>query len=295
MVFHWSSSESKSPQVSRTLLSILAVLNNAEVWMVSTCPPASKSSSLFYSPLVTVPKAPITIGIIVTFMFHSFFNSTEGRGTYHSFYFFSVLYCRQPGQQSPQFCKFSFFLLIIIKSGLLADIRWSVCMSKSHRSLCVSFSRTAAVLCMYHLLVWSNLNFLHISQGITLSTQSCLVLYSFSVDLLHLFIMWLIVSSLLAHNLHLLFFCVLSILALIWLVLLALFYAAIRRDSVSLLRFPFLSHVQVFSREMLLLLLLFTLWEFFTSLLADGLLLESERQQVSSRVQDSSQYSGRSQ
>ena len=41
--------------------------------MVSTCPPTSKSSSPFSNPLVTVPKAPITIGIIVTCMFHSFF------------------------------------------------------------------------------------------------------------------------------------------------------------------------------------------------------------------------------
>ena len=40
--------------------------------MVSTRPPASKSSSPFNNPLITVPKAPITIGIIVTFMFHSF-------------------------------------------------------------------------------------------------------------------------------------------------------------------------------------------------------------------------------
>ena len=48
MVFHWRLSDIKSSQVSRTHLSILAV---------------------------TVPKAPITIGIIVTFMFHSFFNS----------------------------------------------------------------------------------------------------------------------------------------------------------------------------------------------------------------------------
>ena len=32
-------SDSKSPQVSRTLLSILAVLNNLVVWMVSTRPP----------------------------------------------------------------------------------------------------------------------------------------------------------------------------------------------------------------------------------------------------------------
>ena len=73
MAFHWSLSDSKSPQVSRTLLSILAVLNNAVVWMVSTRPPTSKSFSPFNNPFVTVPKAPITIGIIFTFMFHSFF------------------------------------------------------------------------------------------------------------------------------------------------------------------------------------------------------------------------------
>ena len=54
MDFHWSLSDSKSPQVSRTLLSILAVLNNALVWMVSSRPPISKSSSPsnhIYQPL----------------------------------------------------------------------------------------------------------------------------------------------------------------------------------------------------------------------------------------------------
>ena len=75
MVFQWRLSDSKSPQVSRTLLSILAVFNNALVWMVSTRPPISKSSRPFNNPLLTVPKTPITIGIIVTFMFHSFSNS----------------------------------------------------------------------------------------------------------------------------------------------------------------------------------------------------------------------------
>ena len=75
MVFHWRLSGSKSPQVSRTLPSILAVFNNAVVWVVSTRPSTSKSSRPFNNPLVTVPKAPITISIVVTFMFHSFFNS----------------------------------------------------------------------------------------------------------------------------------------------------------------------------------------------------------------------------
>ena len=126
------------------------------------------------------------------------------------------------------------FLLIIIRSGLLAWIRWSVCMLKSHRSLCESFSRTGAGLYIYHLFVWSNWNFLHISLWITLPTQSCLALYSFCANLLHSLIMWLIVSSLSPHSLHLLFCCVLSILALIWLVLMKLSCDAIRRDSVSL-------------------------------------------------------------
>ena len=138
-----------------------------------------------------------------------------------------------------------------MRSGLLPRIRWSVCMLKSHWSLCESFSRTGTGLCIYHLFVWSNWNFLHISQWITLPTQSCLALYPFCANLLHSLIMWLIVSSLSPHSLHLLFCCVLSILALIWLVLMALSCAAIRRDSVSLLRFPFLSQVQVFWCEML--------------------------------------------
>ena len=71
-------SDSKFPQVSRTLLSIRAVFNNAVVWIVSTRPPTSKSSRPFNNPSVTVPRAPITTGTIVTFMFHRFFNSLAG-------------------------------------------------------------------------------------------------------------------------------------------------------------------------------------------------------------------------
>ena len=77
MVFLWSLNDNKSPQVSRTLLSILAVLSNAVIWIVSTRPPASKSSRPFNNPFVIVPKAPIPIGTTVTFMFHRFFNSLE--------------------------------------------------------------------------------------------------------------------------------------------------------------------------------------------------------------------------
>ena len=74
MDFHWSLSDSKSPQVPRTLLSILAVLNNVVVSMVSTRPLTFKSSSPLSNPLVTVLNAPITIALIITYVFHSFFN-----------------------------------------------------------------------------------------------------------------------------------------------------------------------------------------------------------------------------
>ena len=82
--FHWRLSDSKVPRVSRTLLS--RVFNTAVVWMVSTRPPTSKSSRPFNKPLVTVPKAPITIVIIVTFLFHSFFFNSLARSKYLSFF-----------------------------------------------------------------------------------------------------------------------------------------------------------------------------------------------------------------
>ena len=77
MDFYWSLRDSKSPQVSRDLLTILAVLSNVAIWMVSTGPPTSKSSCPFYNHLVAVPKRAFGICIIVPFMFHSSFNSQE--------------------------------------------------------------------------------------------------------------------------------------------------------------------------------------------------------------------------
>ena len=41
MVSHWSLSDSKSAQISRTLLRILADLNDGVVWIVSIRPPIS--------------------------------------------------------------------------------------------------------------------------------------------------------------------------------------------------------------------------------------------------------------
>ena len=148
MVFHWSLNDSKSPQVSRTRLRSVTVLSNAVVWIVFTCPPTYKSSRPFNNPLVIVPKAPITIGTIVIFMFHSFFNSLA-RATY--LYFFSLSFrfiLWSAGTAESTILQilifFFFFLLIIMRSGLLAGIRWSVCMLMSHKSLYESFCRTGA-------------------------------------------------------------------------------------------------------------------------------------------------------
>ena len=112
MVFHWSLSDSKSRQVSEISsqysgsFSIMLL-----VWMISTRPPTSKSPRPFNNSLITMPKAPITIGIIVTLMFHSFFNSLARLSSYSSFHILSVLFCDQPGPQNRQFCIFSFFVV----------------------------------------------------------------------------------------------------------------------------------------------------------------------------------------
>ena len=68
MVFHWSPRDSKSPQVSWSLLSILVDLNNAIVWVVSALPPIFNSSSSLIKPLGSfqehrlqlVPPSPMT-------------------------------------------------------------------------------------------------------------------------------------------------------------------------------------------------------------------------------------------
>ena len=110
MVFHWSLTDIKSPQVSRSRLRILDVLSNAVVWIVSTRPPTSKSSRPFNNSLVIVHKAPITIGTIVTFMFYSFFK-TLASSRYLSFFSLSfrfILWSAETAKST--ICIFSFFV-----------------------------------------------------------------------------------------------------------------------------------------------------------------------------------------
>ena len=120
MFFLWSVSDSKSLQFSRSLLSILSDLNNAVIWTVSTRPINSKYSRPCINPLVTVPREQITIGIIDTFMFYSFFNSLA-RSRYLSVFSHSFA-----GTAKYTILQVLSFSLIIIRSGRLAKIRWFV-------------------------------------------------------------------------------------------------------------------------------------------------------------------------
>ena len=110
--------------------------------MVSARPLISKSSSPCTNPLVTVPGAPITIAITVTFMFHSLFvffspraksqylsffplnfsftvvnqdskvhNSASSLSTCFSFRFLLFLLCSLLKRLSSPFSRLSFFLL----------------------------------------------------------------------------------------------------------------------------------------------------------------------------------------
>ena len=73
VVFHRRVSDSMFFQVSRTLLSIWADLNNVVVCMVTILLLISNSFSLFFKLLETIPNTPIIINITNTFMFYSFF------------------------------------------------------------------------------------------------------------------------------------------------------------------------------------------------------------------------------
>ena len=135
MIFHRS--DNKSLQFSRTRLSILADLNNAVAWTVSTCPFISKSSCLFTNPLRIVPSAPIRIGITVTFMFHScwffFLFSGKVQVLFFFFHFLLFLICDPPARQIPQYDR----------------IRWSIFFSIFQRILCDLWMDSG--LCIYYL------------------------------------------------------------------------------------------------------------------------------------------------
>ena len=131
MVSQWRFSDSKSPQVLWTLLTIRANLNNSVFWMITTRPLFSNSSSPSTNLLVTVPRGTVTIVIIVTFIFHTFFKS-KARFSYLSTFplYFNITLWSAGSAKYIILQVFSFFLRIITRSGRLAEIKWSVHISE---------------------------------------------------------------------------------------------------------------------------------------------------------------------
>ena len=98
------------------LLSILVELSNAIVSIVSTSPLISKSSHSFTNSFLIVPRAPVTIGVTVTFMFHNFFSFPSKVLVlipFAFFQFYSVV-SRDSKVQNSASSLFCWFIIIII-------------------------------------------------------------------------------------------------------------------------------------------------------------------------------------
>ena len=138
MVFQYSLSDSKFPRVSRTLLIILADLNNTVVTMVSTGPLISKSPvppPIFWwlyrarqLQLVSLsPPCSIDFSVLC-----------ESLATYLSFRFPSFYPGASRNSKVHSTVDSRFFLLLLLTTTRfcrLAVIRWSICITKSWGSL----------------------------------------------------------------------------------------------------------------------------------------------------------------
>ena len=127
MIFHWRLSDSKSRQVSRTILSILAILNNVVLWMVSTRSPPSKSSWPFNNTFSY--RAKSTNHNWYNFHLHIpyFFPFYSKIKVLISLFTFSLIPW-SAGTAKMTILHIFIFFLIIIRSGLLVKIGLSVCM-----------------------------------------------------------------------------------------------------------------------------------------------------------------------
>ena len=178
MVSHWSLSDSKSLQVSRSLFRILSNLKYGAIWVVATYPLISKSSRLFINPLGVVSSTPITIGITVNFMFYSFCSLSRSRFLSLFSLFLKFSLCGQPEQQSPLFGGFSLFCWLSL--GLVVWLRLGdLFVSQNPRGVCASHFPGRILGYEYTICSYGQIETLHNSQWITFRTQLCFVLYSF--------------------------------------------------------------------------------------------------------------------
>ena len=135
-----------------TFLSILANLNIAVVWMVSTSPLLSKSFSPYTKPLVTVTtNTPITIGITVTLMFHNFFSSLA-RSRYLTHFwlsFSSTLWSVGKAKSTFRQVLFFFFLFWLLQGLVVWSRLGDRFVFQNPREVCVSHSSGRILGCVY--------------------------------------------------------------------------------------------------------------------------------------------------
>ena len=137
-------------------------------------------------------------------------------------------------------------------------IKWSICISKSQRILWVSFSRVV------HIPVFRSVKYKLLTQlpvdYIPHPVVFGLILF---LHFIRLLCDW---SFRICHHITCIVIFGVSFLLAFYIVLMALFYAAIRRDSVWFLRFSFLSHVLIFSCDISLVCRLNCPYSCFSSL-----------------------------
>ena len=105
----------KSPQVSRTLFSILADLNNILTLIISARSLIYIYSNLFSKPLRNVPRKPATVVITVTLYSIAFLIHRDSLSTNHSFCFLLFSHSSLPGGGVKlSIRQIIFFLLTIV-------------------------------------------------------------------------------------------------------------------------------------------------------------------------------------
>ena len=147
MVSHRSLSDIESLEVFR----ILTDFNYAVFWLVSIPPLIFKSFGPSVNPLVTVPRAQITVGITATLMFHIFVQ---------------FFFCGQLGQQIPEFGTFSFSSLLFL--GLVIWPRFAdPFVSQNLRGVCAFLSPRRILGCAYTICSYAQ-----ISISCTITSES---------------------------------------------------------------------------------------------------------------------------
>ena len=131
------------PQVSRTLLGILADFNDAIFWLIYLRSPISNSSNSLSKPLGIVPRALITIGITVTFIFHYFF-SYQARSNYLSFFLFSLT--TRTTKSTIRQVVLHFFVVVVVVVYYLVK-SYVICLYLKISEICASHSLVWILVC----------------------------------------------------------------------------------------------------------------------------------------------------